>query len=306
MKLHVHLGVHKTATTYLQVLLARNMDRLNQAGVGMMPLAPFRSFFTRDLMQFPVREFRIEDHLDKFFEGDIPPNVRGLVLSDENIIGLCNGLIATGKPYMRAAGRLNRVRRLLSGHKVTLFLSVRSYAGYTSSAYCEAMRHTDEFIRFDTFRSYFDIEELRWPRMLQQYIEALQPAEVKLWRFEDFRQTSSRIARELAFGTDLDEEAVEPKAERPSFSGAAVDVLETLAHHLGPMATAGLVESISETLPKASGKTGYPPFDPWTADEHREMAALYDADCASIPAKYWLIPPGSSVGAQKKRVQAVA
>jgi len=32
------------------------------------------------------------------------------------------------------------------------------------------------------------------------------------------------------------------------------------------------------------------------------MAALYDQDCAAIPAHYWLIPPGTA--AEKNRVAA--
>src|SRR6202000_1132004 len=99
MKLHVHVGVHKTATTYLQALIAKNGQSLNSTGVGMVPLYPFRSFFTRNLMQFVPGEFRIEDHLERFFERGIPPSIRGLILSDENLVGICKGLVSHGKPY---------------------------------------------------------------------------------------------------------------------------------------------------------------------------------------------------------------
>ena len=63
MELHVHVGVHKTATTYLQGLVARNCRRLHNNGVGAMPLTPFRRFFTRNFMQFPAGPYRIEDQI---------------------------------------------------------------------------------------------------------------------------------------------------------------------------------------------------------------------------------------------------
>ena len=300
MKLHVHLGVHKTATTYLQGLLAKKKQRLNQAGVGAMGLGEFRPFFTRYLMDHPVGEFRIEDHLEKFFGDGAPADVRGLILSDENLVGLCNGLIAHGKAYRRSDSRLNRLRELLAGHEVTMFMAVRSYDSFTSSAYCEAMRHSQHFVTFDSFRSKFDIESLRWPAMIRRFSAALQPAEVKLWRFEDFREQSDHIFKALAFGVEAGKQPEQPKAERPSFSGAAVTVLETLAKRHGPKAAAELVDAVSEGLPKGSGKGEYPAFDPWAAEEHRSMIGLYDEDCAAIPAKLWLIPPGAPVVAGKR------
>jgi hypothetical protein len=307
MKLHVHVGVHKTATTYLQGQLAKKKPQLHQAGVGAMGLGEFRPFFTRHLMDHPVGTFRIEDHLEKFFGGKVPADIRGLILSDENLIGLCNQFIAQGRPYHNSEGRLKRLKRLLAGHEVTMFMALRCYDGFTSSSYCEAMRHTQQFVGFDEFHAKFDIESLRWPAMVRRFVAALQPAKVRLWRFEDFRLHSDRIFQELAFGYDASKQIHEPKAERPSFSGAAVSVLEMIAKRHDPETAAGLVGAVNEALPKGSGKGEYPAFDPWSAEERGSMATLYDEDCAAIPAEYWLIPPGAPVAAEKKtQVAAVA
>lgn len=303
MKLHVHVGVHKTATTYLQGLVAKNRERLNAAGVGAMPLTAFRAFFTRNFMKFPAGEYRIDNDLDRFFPDGVPPSIRGLILSDENLIGLCNGFIANGRPYQNSGKRLAHLRALLEGHRVTLHMSVRSYDHFASSAYCEAMRHTERFAAFDSFRAKLDMESLRWPAMIERFAAALKPAEIKLWRFEDFRDNGDVIFRDLAFGIDPGPEDVDSKAERPSFSEPAVTVLETLSARLGPKVAADMVAEISQRLPKGSGKGEYHAFDPWSDEDHARMAALYDADCAAIPSGYWLIPPGGAV-AEKKRVAA--
>ena len=303
MKLHVHLGVHKTATTYLQGLLAKNLPRLNAAGVGAMPLSPFRAFLTRNLMNLPAGEFRIEDELARFFSDGVPSSIRGLILSDENLIGLCNGLIASGKPYQNSGKRLGHLRELLKGHSITIYMSIRSYDHFTSSAYCEAMRHADQFLTFASFRGKFDIEALRWPAMIERFAAALKPAEIKLWRFEDFPGNAEAIFRDLAFGIDAGDQSVGAKAERPSFSEPAVVALETISKRLGAKAAVQLVDSITERLPKGSRKGEYPAFDPWSAEDHQKLSALYDQDCAAIPARYWLIPPGGSVS-EKTRVAA--
>jgi hypothetical protein len=306
MKLHVHLGVHKTATTYLQGRLARNRQGLNRNGVGVMALPEFRQFFTRNFRKFPVEGFRVENHIERFFKDGVPANVRGLILSDENMIGLCNSLIASGKAYQRGPVRLAHLKKLLRGHKVTMFMAIRSYDAFTSSAYCEAMRHTDQFVTFESFRSQFDLEELRWPAMVRRFCEALEPDEVKLWRFEDFRQQSEQVYRELAFGQGVDDVPEDDRVERPSFSGAAVSALEAVASRLGPESAAGLVDSISQALPKGSGKGQYPAFMPWSDADSHAMTRLYDEDCAAIPAKMWLAPPGAPITSGKPKIAAVA
>jgi len=303
MKLHVHVGAHKTATTYLQGLFAKNKRLLNQAGVGAMALGQFRPFFTRNLMRFQVGEFRIEDHLDKFFVDGAPNDVRGLILSDENLIGLCNDLTATGKAYQRAEPRLKRARGLLAGHEITLFMAIRSYDDFTASAYCEAMRHTKQFDTFDAFRARFDLETLRWPKLIRRLQAALKPVEVKIWRFEDFRGHEDSVLKAIAFGADAGIKMEESKVERPSFSGAAVSILDMVSARLGPAAAAELVGPVSDILPKGAGKSHYPAFDPWSADDRRAMASLYNEDCGSIPDSMWLIPPGVGT-AEKKRVAA--
>jgi hypothetical protein len=267
-----------------------------------MPLTPFRAFFTRNLMTFPAGQYRIDDHLDRFFAQGIPSSIRGLILSDENLIGLCNGLIANGRPYQAAGRRLSHLKALLDGHRVTMYMSVRSYDHFTASAYCEAMRHTQEFATFKSFRAKLNIESVRWPAMIERFAEALEPAEIKLWRFEDFRDNGEAVFRDLAFGIEPGDHGGNPKAERPSFSEPAVAVLETLASRLGPKVAAEMVNEISQRLPKGSGKGEYSAFDPWSAEDHAYMAALYDEDCAAIPSHYWLIPPGGVVA--KDRVAA--
>jgi hypothetical protein len=304
MKLHVHLGVHKTATTYLQGLLAKNAQGLNAAGVGVMPLSPFRAFFTRQFMKFPAGEYRLDDHVERFFAHGMPSNVRGMILSDENLIGICNGLISTGKSYHGAHRRLAHLKEILAGHRVAMYLSIRSYANFTSSAYCEAMRHTDQFVTFASFRERLDVEALRWPAIIERFADSLRPAEIKLWRFEDFRDNSGAVFRDIAFGVEPEQDA-DVKAERPSFSEPAVTVLEALSSRLGPKAAAELVNEISERLPKGSGKGQYPAFDPWSPEDHERLAALYDEDCAAIPSQYWVISPGG-VATTKKRIAAVA
>jgi hypothetical protein len=251
-------------------------------------------------MKFPAGEYRLDDHIERFFAHGMPPKLRGMILSDENLIGICNGLISSGKSYQGTHRRLAHLREVLGGHRVAMYLSIRSYAHFTSSAYCEAMRHTDQFVTFDSFRERLDIEALRWPAIIERFAEALKPAEIKLWRFEDFRDGSDAVFRDIAFGVAPEQDA-EVKSERPSFSEPAVTVLETLASRLGPKAAADLVNEISQRLPKGSGKGQYPPFDPWSPEDHEMLAALYDEDCAAIPSRYWLIPPGGAA-ATKKRV----
>ncbi|WP_213032645.1 hypothetical protein, partial [Acinetobacter radioresistens] len=52
-KLILHLGVHKTATTYIQSKIYNSREVLSQAGIGCISLDDTRKYFTSKLTRSP-------------------------------------------------------------------------------------------------------------------------------------------------------------------------------------------------------------------------------------------------------------
>jgi hypothetical protein len=282
----------------MQARLKGNHAKLNLAGIGYMPVFQFRTAFVKDLMKTDPATIHLEDRLDDFFPRGVPDHVRGIIISDENILGLCGAMLNTGKVYPGVRARIMQLRRMLAGHEVTLFCAVRRYDAFLASAYCEGLRSNRRFVNFDDFSTRVNWRTMSWLTLLNKLENGLQPERICYWRYEDFRSNSDAILQELAFGEKLD--AVESDGEKvtyPSLSQAAVDALDSVSERLGCEVASRLVRAISTSLPKTEG---YADFDPWGPVEKRRLGRRYDDDCRRITAEKWLIAPAILAAAAQR------
>lgn len=293
MRIHLHVGVHKTATTFVQGMLRGSQAALSEAGVGYLPMGQVRQWLTRTLMTIDPRDFDIEANSDRFFPADVPAVVTGIVLSDENLLGDCTSFVRTGVAYEHLEQRLRRLRLLLAGHDVSLFCAVRSYDTFPVSAYCEGVRHGG-FVPFHEFESRIHWPSLRWPLIVHSMEQALRPTRTRIWRWEDFRDHADLIVSELAFGTRLPVAVDDVRPERRSFSQVAVDTLHVVAESQGQDVASTLVRPVTDSLPKTADR---PAFQPWSPDRVEQLKDRYVEDCRLLPADRWLVPPELSVGA---------
>ena len=284
MKIHLHLGAHKTGTTFIQKSLAANLDRLNRNGIGFLPLLKQRALYASVKNVSPAR-FDLGSFLPHYFPKPGERERVGVVMSDENLLGDCRALFSDGGLYPKAREQLAPLRALLAEHEITLFFSVRSYDTFLVSAYCEVLRNNAWYVPFSQFRKRLRPDAYRWPRVVSQMAEALAPAGLVIWQYEDFTRHADVIIRKLAF--DLDRPLPPPLgrgAHRPSMSAKAFDVLATVADQHGPEIAAALVRFVDEALPKGEL---YPAFDPWDEHEKAALRAMYREDCRSLPVPIW-------------------
>jgi hypothetical protein len=287
MKINLHIGVHKTATTYIQNRLHANKQALHQAGIGYMSLWDFRSFFTEKFMDFSPEDFSLEEHVSKFFGGKTPGAVKGLIISEENLIGYCGGLLRSGNPFASARGRLAHLRTLLRGHEVTMFCAVRSYDTFLSSAYCEGIRNLTTYVPFEEMREKLHWARMQWPHLIDSFEDNLRPDRSLLWRFEDFRNNNDRILDVLTFESGMTLAQPEGKnAEYPSYSRQTIDTLEVIATHMGIETANKLIPAIANTFPKGDA---YAAYNPWGSNEQKLMRRLYEQDCQAIDPGKWLV-----------------
>jgi len=281
MKIHLHAGAHKTATTYIQSALAANIDSLNRQGVGYLKLPALRHQFTAQLMQVAPDQLRSVFTAENFFRKEPAQDIKGLLVSDENVAGGCADFVKTGQLYRNVEDRFRRLREVLAGAEITLFFSIRSYDTFIPSAYVERARNAPVFTPFPKFRARIDMDASRWPLILSRMTKALEPDRVVVWRYEDFAAHADAILRKLAFGTEVTREALTSISQRASFSQMAVDVLHTVSRRHGPKVAGAVVKAVSESLPKGSD---WPAFDPWGEEERQRLCRLYQEDQTELSA----------------------
>ncbi|HZZ90017.1 MAG TPA: hypothetical protein VFE13_16940 [Caulobacteraceae bacterium] len=298
LKLNLHVGVHKTATTYIQRILKNGRPTLTESGIGYMPLAQFRKVISSRLKKIDPDQFRVESKIGGFFHNQRPSSMERAIISDENLVGSCTALMSHGTPFAKAKQRLTAFRRLFPDAEITLFCSIRSYDAFLASAYCEALRH-GTFVTFSEFIDRVDLNRMRWPNAIEKFNRLLEPTRTVLWRYEDFQQHESTIIRELAFGVPLADASGDSK--NVSFSRVALEILDQIATQQGPEVASRLVKPIGASLPKADG---FGAFDPWSDEEKEDLRSRYEADCAAIDPTFWLVPPVA--GAAQRQVRAPA
>lgn len=275
MRLILHSGAHKTATTYIQSTLAASRQALRARGVGYLPLEEMRKrvthllgrnrFIARVLMSRVIRQHR---------------GCERLILSDENLSGLCSGAVDVGTYYPQIGRRAERLLAAASVEEAEVLFAVRSYDRFVSSMYCEHLRHRP-FLSVGEYLAAIDVDGFSWRRIVAELCRVFGQDRVTLWRFEDFRQVEDQVFAALCgVAEGLDRPA---RPVRESLSQRAVAELEALAPQIGREHVRAEVDRVAARLPKDAANPAFEAFAPARA---AELRARYDQDMRAIASDF--------------------
>jgi hypothetical protein len=271
----LHVGAHKTATTYMQKKLAINRDLLASHGIHYDPLEVLRERFTPALNDISNAR---HDYLD-----DLRARIgrQDVVISEENIIGMPGDLIRKGAYYADAHERLRTLAKLVSVDRPEIFIALRDYSGFCVSMYSEYLRHR-EFMTFADYFAQYKRSRFTWMKVIDDIVRAMPNARLVAWDFGRFRQSEGRIFSRM-LGIDAAGLAAPEGPVRESFSEKAIQAFEALSSILDRSELKKLIGPISRHLPKSDA---YPAFQPLTQQDKATLKAQYDQDLAEIARKY--------------------
>lgn len=186
----IHIGVHKTGTTYIQSNLSAQREKLAEQGVVYIPQAELRSLVVQKLGWgwFVRRGIRREllPYLDH----------RRLILSDENIIGATLP-VRGGVLYPYLEKRLRRLLRAIPSDEVDIVMSIRDYPGYFVSMYCEYLRY-HPYISFETYTAQLDFDRISWVDVVERVARLAAPGRLHLVDFSGFAADKEKILDYIA------------------------------------------------------------------------------------------------------------
>lgn len=250
-----HIGAHKTATTHLQMTLSGCSF---QSGTRYVPLKRLRLTLIS-----AVRKGRPRLPWHRWYDGT-------WLFSDENILG-------TTENALRMYADPGRALRYFLDCQLSVFLCVRRYDTFLASAYGERLwRHP--YRPFDAA-----LPVRRWPDIVRDLQRDLPGVPIHIWRYEDYRENSRRIAQcyageaITAFGAPLKQD---PKS---GFSGRAVTEMARLG--AGRPRKAQVLQ-LRDRYPISQEN---PRFDPWSRDQQAELQEMYAEDLAVLDgiAELW-------------------
>ena len=225
----LHIGAHKTATTYCQSQLSAHTEYFD-ADQHYVGLGYMRKNITPLINnpQSPISELREE--LIKF------SGYRTLILSDENISG-DSGALKRGVLYRDLRGRCEKIRAALEDHiDMEVFFSIRDYREFIPSMYCEHLRH-NPFCTFDDYLENSNYNQLSWVQIYDDLVSVFGTKSVKLFNFESFLTDESKFMQML-LPSSCEYKKTELKVTswltRATLSKSAVDFLEQSQSNLNP------------------------------------------------------------------------
>ena len=273
----LHLGSHKTATTYLQNLLDNNRGLLADRGVTYWPLDVVRPIIHRFFefehlyngsMLYRVRAGDYERNIIASQVGGLFQDQNHVIISDENIFGGCDDLLRN-QFYPDAESRLRMLAKVLPDWPIEVWLSIRRYDDFFSSVYGEGLRG-GHYAPLQEFLSFFAEPKTYWLDSIRRIQRALPSAKLIVWDFGDFKKLEGDILQGL---TGIDPNSLrypDEKLVRPSASAMAINEAAKEAPQLTRTQRLQRILALEYKYP--SGE--FAPFRPWQA---KDSETLFEA-----------------------------
>lgn len=292
----LHGGFHKTATSHIQSLLARNAKMLDRAGVHYLHHRDTRkrltvpvqcNVYTSVGMDWDpkISDAELSEMTCAFFDEVLDTKAGRVIISDENMAGHCGHCVKRGVLY-RWRRKLIEVFSQQFPYPVSeVYLGVRNYADFFASAYVEYLRSVQGqwFVDEAIFRRNVLENMPSWHNVLKSIVTLFPEARVTVWKYEDFRALDREILS-LLCGPDINVSKLkEPKDtnKRPTASGRAVAELLALIHSKGADHALQERVALQEKYPRGEE---YGSYDPWTAQERAHLTHVYERDMDDIRA----------------------
>lgn len=284
MEIVLHLGAHKTATTYLQTLLHRNADVLRRHRIDLahpkrlrpiFQAAPRPRYTTSRGRRVAARAWALEQVIGSAADLDR----ERLVISEEQLIGsLRTGLQGRGL-YRDVSREIRAVSSVLNGRPVRVMFSIRGYETFHVSAWGQIMRGTG-YQPFGEDQRRNLLESRRgWPEVLADLMRALpQDSDLTLWRYEKMAETLPAILSKLLGEDAASELRICTGNPLPGPTGAAIDAIQAHVKSNGSAEP----DEIARLFREYGKEQGYAAYDPWTAAERSLMQRSYRDDVAFI------------------------
>lgn len=292
----LHGGFHKTATSHIQGVLARNAALLRKAGVAYVHHRKTRKELTvpcqlhayeKQGLKYRTRysEAELAARTGAFFAEVLGTAPRRVILSEENMAGHCGHCVKRGLLYVWRDQMITAFAAQIPIPVREVHLGIRNYADFFASAYVEYLRSlgpgpfTDEVAMCRQVLAHMP----SWHKVLRSVMAAFPGASLTVWTYEEFRGLDRRVLANLA-GPGVDVTAFKPPKtgnKRPSASGRAVAELLQLIHREGVEAAMARRVEVQERYPRGEE---HGPYDPWTAQERAHLTRIYERDVAAIRA----------------------
>lgn len=279
--------MHKTATTYMQEVLALNQDASAAAGTAYWPREKFRPNIAAAIRRHKAKQrslrvrataglaSRYDDPIERMRRmTDIDYDV---TISEENLLGGTHDCFS-GALYPEAETNLRFLKSALPQRPVEILIALRSYDAFASSLFAEALK-TGSVIPIEQARAMAPRLRGEFPRLLKTIRTVFPTARFIVWRYEDFAKLEDDL---LARMSGLDRTALQKPSEHdvlPSPTGEAINAFLAEATSYGRVERQIRLRALRIEHPRTASSSK---FSLWTKEEAAALAQDYARDIEEI------------------------
>jgi len=282
MKLEVivHLGVHKTATTYIQSSLLRNKKHLEDNRIAYIPLRDMRSGITSSITEESVYASEIRNFL--FTKIDIEKYDR-IIISDENIIGGTNDIFSQSNLYPRGHKNVEKIKEVFKDCNLKFLLAIRNYSDFYPSMYCEFLRHHEKFITFRHYISTFNYLKYSWPYLIESIVRPTKEHPISIMQLEQLSEVEDKLFQYFTGSSEVFISPAPKKDSRKSYKAKTVQMMDVLNKELDGKYLIKFINAID----KVNLKQGQvKKFSPWNSSELSFFQEKYEQDLAYLRKQF--------------------
>ena len=275
IKIIVHAGAHKTASTHLQNRVLENENLVVKSGCSYLGPEKIRDQFGT-LWRALGRSDTPDEQKRKL--AALAAGQPRLVISEENIIGGFKDLMSGPNRailYPKAVERLARLAQLVAPNPLHIAMAVREPSSYYVSVYNQLLL-SGRFQTWLRFSKGLDPTAVKWSDILRPIAEIPGVAAVSIWRYEDYHRLLPQILNTLLGQPRPDIPLHMEKRMHEGLSERAVQACCTW-HAVGYDGRLGAVAR--EDFPVSDA---YPKFSPWPEELMRESRAAYGRDIEAL------------------------
>lgn len=268
----VHIGAHKTATTYIQNILEANMDLLRKHGIAYVPLSKLRQ--DKFIQQLNKNTIKNKDDFINRYNVNTEGTKR-LIISEENISGSSAELYNTGTLYAKLPENIKKIDKIFDGNTVKYLFCGRNYSGYISAMYIEYIRHKP-YVSFKEFTGKINFETINWEKIIKS-IQNSTKNEAIFWTYEYFRSDTQKIFEAI---TGINSINIAASVERrESVSSRAMVAINALSEVMDQHELKRIINAIPKILPRATEADRYEPIP---KDKIDELEGAYNQHVSKI------------------------
>jgi hypothetical protein len=276
----VHLGAHKTATTYMQATFESIRSSRGGDYLGLLTPRGCRSMAGLTFHTFGRSVEEIDNIasiscklLEEWMFSEVARGASWILLSDEQIMGSSRLNISSEVLYPGFGTRLRCIPKSWQSHNLSFFLAIRNYADFFSSSYATTVRRGLR-LNFSAERR-MELSKLprRWTHVVSDVLDCFPNAILHVWRYEDFSVLREELVKAATGwnGAIVWQEAWSMK----SLTHEEMEI--ALSSRLGEITPRQIRTLAASRYPEAHRK-----YDPWDEKLRLLLDERYREDCNQL------------------------